>query len=111
MGEFPTDYFFNAMGEVGEAVEALEEPVAGHREGRRDRVGVGWIRQEDAVDPEASKVGGVVEYLPVRRVESIMRVEKSSALPRSVVDRGAARTRGVWRPRRIGEGSSAVPRF
>ena len=58
MGEFPTDYIFGAIREVGEALDALEEPVAGHRAGRRDRVGVGWIRQEDAVNPKASKVGG-----------------------------------------------------
>jgi hypothetical protein len=58
MGEFPTDYILGAIGEVGEAVDALEEPVAGHQAGRHDRVGVGWIRQEDSVNPEASKVGG-----------------------------------------------------
>jgi hypothetical protein len=47
----------------------------------------------------------------VRRYESIIRVEKSSADPRSVVDRGAARTKGVWSPRGMGKGSIAVPMF
>jgi hypothetical protein len=76
MGEVPTDYIFDAMGEVGEVVEALEEQVAGHRACRRDQVGVGRIRQEDAVNPKA-RWEGVVEYWHVRREESIMRVEKS----------------------------------
>jgi hypothetical protein len=52
---------------------------------------------------------GVVEYWPVRRYESIIRVEKSSVDPRSVVDRGAARTSGVWSLRRVRKGSVAVP--
>jgi hypothetical protein len=51
-----------------------------------------------------------VEYMHVRRYESIIRVERSSADPRSVVDRGGARTRGVWSPR-LGEGSRTVPKF
>jgi hypothetical protein len=50
-----------------------------------------------------------VEYWHVRRYESIIRVEKSSVDPRSVVDRGAARTNGVRSPRRMGKGSVAVP--
>jgi hypothetical protein len=59
LGEFPSDCIFDAVGEVGEAVEALEEPAAVHRASRRDRVrGVGRIRQDDAVNPESSKVGG-----------------------------------------------------
>jgi hypothetical protein len=52
-----------------------------------------------------------VEYWHVKRNESILRVEKSSVDPRSVVDRGAARTSGVWSPRRMGKGSVAVPKI
>jgi hypothetical protein len=59
LGEFSSDHIFDAVGEVCEDVEALEEPAAGHRACRRDRVrGVGRIRQEDAVNLESSKVGG-----------------------------------------------------
>jgi hypothetical protein len=59
VGEFPSDYIFDAVGEVVEAVEALEELAAGQRAGRGYRVrGVSRIRQEDAVNPEAGKVGG-----------------------------------------------------
>jgi hypothetical protein len=43
------------------------------------------------------------------RYESTVRVERSAACPRSVVDMGAARIRGVLRPRPC-EGSSAVPK-
>jgi hypothetical protein len=58
LGEFPSDYIFDAVGEVGGAVEALEELAAGHRACLRDRVrGVGRIRREDAVIAESSKVG------------------------------------------------------
>jgi hypothetical protein len=58
LGEFPSDFIFDAVGEVGEAVEALEEPAAGHRACRSYRVrGVGRIRQGDAVNLESSKVG------------------------------------------------------
>jgi hypothetical protein len=39
--------------------------------------------------------GGGVEYLHVRRSESMIREERSSAGPRSLVDRGGARTIGV----------------
>jgi hypothetical protein len=110
MGEFPSDKFFDAVGEVVEAVEALEETAAGHRASRGYWVrGVSRIRQEDAVNPEASKWEGIVEYWHVRRYESTMRIEKSSAGPRSVVDRGVARTKGVWSPRRMG--TRAVPMF
>jgi hypothetical protein len=59
VGEFPSDYIFDAVGEVVEAVEAFEELAAGHRAGRGYRVrGVSRFRQEDTVHPEASKVGG-----------------------------------------------------
>jgi hypothetical protein len=60
--------------------------------------------------PEAGEVGGEVDYWHVRRYESIIRVERSSAGPRSVVDRGPARTRGVW-SLQLGEGSRIVPKF
>jgi hypothetical protein len=42
---------------------------------------------------------GVVECWHVRRSESTAQAESSSARPKAVVDRGAARTKGVWRPR------------
>jgi hypothetical protein len=44
----------------------------------------------------------------VSRYESIVRAERSSARPMSLVDRGTTRTIGLWRPRPY-EGSSAMP--
>jgi hypothetical protein len=59
VGEFSSDYIFDTVGEVVEAVEAFEEPTAGHRAGRGYRGrGLSRFPQEDAVNPEASKVGG-----------------------------------------------------
>jgi hypothetical protein len=62
------------------------------------------------MQPQAGKVGGEVEYWPVSMYESIKRDERSSAVPRSGVDVGGARTRGVWRPR-MGKGSNNVCKF
>ena len=39
--------------------------------------------------------GGVEEYWPVRRYESIRRAERSTALPRTGAVVGTERTRGV----------------
>jgi hypothetical protein len=61
------------------------------------------------VEPEVGDVGGK-EYWHVKRYGSIIREERSSAGPRSLVDRGGARTRGVWSPR-PGQGSIAVPKL
>jgi hypothetical protein len=108
--EFASDFIFDAGGEVVELFEAFEQRAAGYRASRGHRFrGVGRVREEDSVHPETGEFGGEEEYWHVRRYESIIRVEKSAG-PRSVVDRGAARTRGVWSPR-LGEGSSAVPKF
>jgi hypothetical protein len=61
------------------------------------------------MQPEAGEVGGV-EYWPIRKCESIIRVERSSAGPMSIVDLGAAKTSGVWSPRPR-EGSITLPKF
>jgi hypothetical protein len=59
VGEFPSDYIFDAVGEVVKAIKAFEEPAAGHRVGRGYRGrGVSRFRHEDTVNPVASKVGG-----------------------------------------------------
>jgi hypothetical protein len=59
VGEFPSDYIFDAVCEVVEVVKAFEEPTAGHRAYRVYRVrGLSRFRQEDTVNSEASEVGG-----------------------------------------------------
>jgi hypothetical protein len=62
--------------------------------------------------PRASRCwqsGGDVVCCHFSKYEWTMRVERSADRPMSVVDLGAARIRGVWRPRPC-EGSCAVPK-
>ena len=56
--EFLANYIFDAVGEIGEVVDAFEEPATGHRASGCDRVGVRRVRHEDSTEPEAGYVRG-----------------------------------------------------
>jgi hypothetical protein len=51
--------YFETSGKVVESVNAFEQQAAGNRAGREHRGrGVSRFREENTVNPEASKVGG-----------------------------------------------------